>query len=125
MTRPIVQINKPNEKDTLLEHLYDNLPSFSALSGVIGITLNGGLSRGYGDHLSEIDITFYLESATYTKWQSGNSPIGVGIQCIDGVLYDIKIVDFTQEDVESWSTDARWDASYAKISSSNGFCGLS
>jgi hypothetical protein len=115
MTRPSVQIDKPNEKDTLLEHLYDNLPSFSALSGVIGITLNGGLARGYGDHLSEVDITFHLESAAYKEWQGGSSPLGVGIQRIDGVLYDIKIVDFTQEDVESWSTDTRWDASYAKI----------
>jgi hypothetical protein len=115
MTRPTTQIDKPNQIKTLLAHLHDNLPAFSTLSGVIGITLNGGLARGYGDHLSEIDITFYLESKTYTDWQHGNAPIGVGIQRLNGALYDIKIVDFAQEDVESWSTDARWDASYAQI----------
>jgi len=115
MTRPHVQINKPNTSDVLLAHLDDLLPSFIALSGVVGITLNGGLARGYGDHLSEIDITLYLESKAYEDWKQGNSPIAVGIQRINGALYDIKIINLGQEDVTSWSSDARWDASYAKI----------
>ena len=29
------------------------LPEFEALPGVVGLTLNGGLSRGYANHLSE------------------------------------------------------------------------
>lgn len=114
MPRPRVQVNQPNICDTLLAQLHANLPGFEARSGIIGITLNGGLSRGYGDHLSEIDITFYLESDTYEGWQQGKAPYGNGIQRIDGELYDIKFVDFAQEDVATWSSDARWDASYAQ-----------
>lgn len=101
--------------DDLLAHLDSHLPLFTGLPGVIGLTLNGGLSRGYGDHLSEIDITFYLQSETYQQWQQGHAPFGVGIQRIDGMLYDIKHVDLVTEDIATWSDDARWDASYSQV----------
>lgn len=111
MSRPTVHINKPNQLDSLRAHLQKTLPRF--LPGVIGITLNGGLSRGYGDHLSEIDVTFYLEPATYHEWQRGHAPFGTGIQMIDGALYDLKLT--TLADDAQWSSDALWDASYAEI----------
>lgn len=115
MAHPHVQIAKPNQCNRLLEHLDANLPEFKTQSGIVGITLNGGLSRGYGDHLSEIDISFYLDTNTFQRWQRGNAPYGNGIQRINGELYDIKFVDFTEEDVATWSSDARWDAAYAQI----------
>lgn len=114
-TRPSVQINRANQCDVLLSHLKTHLEMFTSLPGLIGVTLNGGLSRGYGDHLSEIDVTLYLESETYAEWQRGYAPIGLGIQRIEGELYDIKSVDFAQENVAQWSSDARWDASYAQV----------
>ena len=85
MSRPVVQIDAPNQLDTLRAHLDRRLPRFAALPGVVGITLNGGLSRGYGDHLSEIDVTFYLTPDAYERWQAGQAPFGTGIQKIDGV----------------------------------------
>ena len=39
-----------------LYHLEKMLPEFEALPGVVGLTLNGGLSRGYADHLSKIKV---------------------------------------------------------------------
>jgi len=44
------------------------LPRFKEFPGVVGITLNGGLSRGYADHLSEIDVTFYPQNSFTGIW---------------------------------------------------------
>lgn len=38
----------------LRRHLKKMLPEFEALPGVVGLTLSGGLSRGYADRLSKI-----------------------------------------------------------------------
>lgn len=137
--RPSVQLTTPNDVAALRHHLMTLLPQLQALPGVIGITLNGGLSRGYGDHLSEIDATLYLTNAAYMTWQQGQSPISTGITILNspqsksandtlvegvnaqskwgkgGQLYDINVVDYQAEVTESWSSDACWDASYAEI----------
>ncbi len=115
MSRPGVQIEGENLANELRRHLERQLPTFQAIPGVAGITLNGGLSRGYADALSEIDVTLYLDSATYAAWQTQRSPVALGIVVIDGQLYDIKAVDLTQERQRAWESDALWDASYAKI----------
>lgn len=115
MSRPVVQINTPNQRDALRAHLQQKLPGFTALPGVVGITLNGGLSRGYADHLSEIDVTFFLTPAAYRQWQAGKAPFGTGIQMIDGVLYDLKPLNFEDEKARGWEMVTRWDASYAEI----------
>jgi len=115
MARPQVQIDKPNQIASLRAHLDPMLPQFTALPGLVGITLNGGLSRGYGDHLSEIDLTFYLNTATYQEWQAGQAPFGSGIQMLGGALYDLKAVDIEREKTRQWEDVALWDASYAEI----------
>ena len=91
------------------------LPEFKALPGVVGLTLNGGLSRGYADHLSEIDVTIYLTSEAFMDWQSSKPPISVGITRLAGQLYDIKYVDFSAEKARDWDDTELWDASYAEI----------
>ena len=72
MNRPYVQIESENKNATLRRHLKKMLPEFKALPGVVGLTLNGGLSRGYADHLSEIDVTIYLTSEAFMDWQSSS-----------------------------------------------------
>lgn len=114
-SRPTVQVQTVNQRDELREHLMRMLSTFQALPGVVGITLNGGLSRGYGDHLSEIDVTIYLTSAIYLLWQKEQSPLATGITVLDSQLYDIKVVDYSAEVTSSWSSDSCWDASYAEI----------
>ncbi|MBI5958402.1 MAG: hypothetical protein HY866_06700 [Chloroflexi bacterium] len=115
MSRPIVKIKAPNRLHALRTHLDQRLPQFAALPGVIGITLNGGLSRGYADHLSEIDVTFYLTLPVYQQWQAGKAPLGTGIQMIDGVLYDLKSFNLEDERAREWEMVTLWDASYAEI----------
>ena len=115
MSRPRVQISATNHITTLRHHLNEMLPRFIALPGVVGLTLNGGLSRGYADHLSEIDVTFYLTPDALKAWQQGKSPIALGITMLDGQLYDVKIVDYLHEQERQWDDVALWDASYAEI----------
>lgn len=113
--RPHVRLATVNQCAALRQHLSMTLPRFQRLPGVVGITLNGGLSRGYGDHLSEIDVTIYLTAAAYAAWQTSQSPIATGITVLDGQLYDIKVADYSAEAAQPWSSDACWDASYAEI----------
>lgn len=113
--RPTVQLQTPNHAQALRDHLLTTLPMLQTGPGLVGITLNGGLSRGYGDHLSEIDVTLYLSAETFSQWQTKQSPLAQGITKIDGQLYDIKVVDFAAEQSKPWSSDTLWDASYAEI----------
>jgi len=115
MTRPAVQIETRNHAAELRRHLFSLLPAWEALPGVIGITLKGGLSRGYGDHLSEIDVTLYLTSESFAQWQKQQSPLAQGITKFGGQLYDIKVIDFAAAQGQPWSSDTLWDASYAEI----------
>lgn len=115
MSRPQVQIESENKNVALRCHLKKMLPEFEALPGVIGLTLNGGLSRGYADHLSEIDVIIYLTSEAFVDWQSSKPPIAVGITRLAGQLYDIKYVDFNAERACDWDDTELWDASYAEI----------
>ena len=115
MQRPYVQLRTTNNVNHLRQHLAAHLPMFEALPGVVGITLNGGMARGYADHLSEIDLTIYLQPTTYQLWQSGHAPIPLGIAVLEGALYDLKIIDFGGEQTAVWASDKLWDASYAEI----------
>jgi hypothetical protein len=115
MQRPYVQLRTTNSVNHLRQHLAALLPMFEALPGVVGITLNGGMARGYADHLSEIDLTIYLQPTTYQLWQSGHAPIPLGIAVLEGALYDLKIIDFQAEQAAVWESDKLWDASYAEI----------
>ncbi len=114
-SRPTVQLHSANRSADLRAHLATVLPMLQTLLGVVGITLNGGLSRGYGDHLSEIDLTLYLTVAAYADWQTHGSPLATGITVLDGQLYDIKVADYAAEAAQPWSDDACWDGSYAEI----------
>ncbi len=115
MSRPSVQVYATNHHTILRRHLDEMLPRFIALPGVVGLTLNGGLSRGYADHLSEIDLTVYLTPEAFNSWQRGKSPVAVGITLLNGQLYDIKYVDHVHEQDRTWDEVTLWDASYAEI----------
>lgn len=115
MGRPSVQVASENRLPHLRDHLNRTLPRLQQIPGVEGITLNGGMSRGYADHLSEVDLTLYLADAEYDLYQRGVSLIPSGIVMVKGQLYDIKITSMTAELAAQWPDVARWDASYAEI----------
>lgn len=115
MTRPTVQIQAHNQILAFRRHLEGMLLRFTSFEGVVGITLNGGMSRGYADQFSEIDITFYLEPEAFQSWKHGKTPVAVGITVLDGQVYDIKYVDHASERKQEWESIMLWDASYAEI----------
>lgn len=115
MNRPYVNLNSENIIEKLLQALEEELSKFKAIEGIIGITLNGGLARGYADKFSEIDIVIYLDKNHYEEWQKGNSPIPLGIVKINGYLYDIKTMVLEDEKVNSWDNISLWDLSYCKV----------
>ena len=114
-SHPRVQIDAENQIGTFRQHLERMWPRFMAYPNIVGLTLNGGLSRGHADQLSEIDVTFYLTPQGYESWQRGRSPIALGITVLDGILYDIKHLDYAAEKGRDWDDVALWDTSYAEI----------
>jgi len=115
MKRPYVNLNSANIITELLTALNKSLDRFTALNDVVGIILDGGLSRGYGDHLSEIDIVIYLQEKNFSEYKNGGCPFASGITMLDGYLYDIKVVDFEQESKKNYDSVALWDLSYASV----------
>ncbi|WNS41998.1 DUF4037 domain-containing protein [Paenibacillus sp. MMS20-IR301] len=115
MARPYVNLTSRNRIDAFQHEISSRLDSFAALEGVCGITLNGGLSRGYGDDLSEIDLVFYLNPSSYLLWSGGQSSLPLGITRIGDYLYDIKAVSLDEEEQKHWEGVALWDLSYAAI----------
>ncbi|AKC64206.1 Uncharacterised protein [Clostridium sporogenes] len=115
MIRPYVNLKSENKINDFMLVLQNNIKKFESLEGVIGITLNGGMSRGYADYLSEIDIVIYLDKRNYELWNNGKSPIPIGITMFKKCLYDIKILNLEEEKQKSWDSVALWDLSYAKV----------
>jgi hypothetical protein len=113
--RPRVGDLPDNIATDLLEHLNGQLPRFQAMPGLVGITLNGGLSRGYADSLSEVDVTLYLDDAGQVAVESGQCPVPLGIAVMTGQLYDIKTVSYQEELERKFGQVDLWDMSYARI----------
>lgn len=110
-----MKIRKENRVNELISHLEAHLNEFIS-DEVIGVTLNGGLSRGYGDHLSEVDVTIYFSEKGYKDYIEGLYDIKEGICVVDGQLYDIKILDYKTELNRTMSVVTElWDMKYAKI----------
>lgn len=116
MKRIKVNIKKENKLQFFLNHLEKQMEMFKHIEGVVGITLNGGLSRGYGDHLSEIDLTIYLNQESYKDFNAGVLKFKEGICVIEKILYDIKVVEYNSECQRSMSPFVElWDLNYAKV----------
>ena len=115
MNRPFVNIESKNIVDELLNELNKNIDKFLSFGEVVGIILDGGLSRGYADYLSEIDIIIYLTQEQFLKYKRVKTPIPLGITKIDGYLYDIKIENYDEVLTRDFDMVALWDLSYAKV----------
>ena len=115
MKRPFVNLKGENTVRELLDVLKKSLRTFTGLHGLAGIILAGGLSRGYADYLSEIDLVIFLREKEYFEYKNGACPFALGISVIDGYLYDIKIMNFDEEKNKVYDSVALWDLSYAFI----------
>lgn len=113
--RPYGEISSKGKYEEMLEESKKIVNELTNEKGVIGITLCGGLSRGYADELSEIDLIVYLEDDVYNEWIIGMSPIPHSDALWKGNYVDIEFFSFQQEVKESWDLIKKWDASYNVI----------
>jgi predicted nucleotidyltransferase len=115
LNRPFVNINQDNIIEELLSELNTSMDIILSFDNIVGVILDGGLSRGYADYLSEIDIVIYLTQEQFLKYKKTKTPIPIGITKINGYLYDIKIESFEDALNRNFDMVALWDLSYAKI----------
>lgn len=113
--RPYGEISSHGKFEEMLQEAKNIANEIAKESGVIGITLCGGLSRGYADELSEIDLIVYLEDNIYRDWISGMGPIPHNDALWKGNYVDIEFFSFQKELLEEWELIKKWDASYNVI----------
>ncbi|MFX1386856.1 MAG: DUF4037 domain-containing protein [Promethearchaeota archaeon] len=113
--RPYGEISSHGKFEEMLQEAKNIANEIAKENGVIGITLCGGLSRGYADELSEIDLIVYLEDNTYRDWISGMGPIPHSDALWKGNYVDIEFFSFQKELLEEWELIKKWDASYNVI----------
>lgn len=114
-TRPHGRVPSKNNYTEMHDNAHEYSDMLSEYQDVIGVTLTGGLSRSYGDELSEIDLNIYLTPETYKTWYTGKGPIPHGDYMGNIYHMDVSFLDFTKESEEKWGLSKKWDASYAKI----------
>jgi hypothetical protein len=110
--RPYGEISSEGKYDEMLKEAKKIANGLAKENGVLGITLCGGLSRGYADELSEIDLNVYLEDDIYNDWIISMGPIPHSDALWKGNYVDIEFFSFQQELKESWGLIKKWDASY-------------
>ncbi len=113
--RPYVTINKESKLKVLMEVLHKNMGNIKKFDGIAGIMLDGGMSRGYADYLSEIDVVIFLHDKEFQSYKEEKTPIALGITKMEGYLYDIKVLNYEEEWRKEYDSIALWDMSYAKI----------
>ncbi len=110
--RPYGKITSKGKYDEMLDKAKKIANELAREGGVIGITLCGGLSRGYADELSEIDLNVYLENEVYNDWITGIGPIPQNDTLWKGNYIDVEFISFENEIKENWDLPKKWDASY-------------
>ncbi|MFX1419923.1 MAG: nucleotidyltransferase domain-containing protein [Promethearchaeota archaeon] len=113
--RPKGEICSKGKYEEILEEAKKIANELSRENGIVGITLCGGLSRGYADELSEIDLNIYLEDNVYNDWIIGMGPVPHGDALWKGNYVDIDFFSFEKEKIEEWGLIKKWDASYNVI----------
>jgi hypothetical protein len=113
--RPQGEIRSKGKYDEMLDEAKKIAGKLSKEKGIIGITLCGGLSRGYADELSEIDLNVYLEDDIYDNWIIGMGPIPHSDALWEGNYVDIDFFSYERELKENWGLIKKWDASYNVI----------
>src|SRR5216117_4609733 len=83
-------------------------------TGIEAVMLTGGVSRGYADEMSELDLTLFLRPATYRLWiERCQSPLPEGDNLIGSWAVDLYYASIARERNEVWSPLKIWDRSFA------------
>jgi len=85
-------------------------------TGIEAVMLTGGVSRGYADEMSELDLTLFLRPATYRLWiERCQSPLPEGDNLIGSWSVDLYYASIARERKEAWSPLKIWDRSFARV----------
>ena len=95
--RPHGRLPDKSQLNEMLDSANEYVKLLSEYTEVIGITLGGGLSRGYGDRLSEIDLNIYLDEEGLTRWGLGKSPIPQGDHMGHKYHMDVSFLNIEKE----------------------------
>lgn len=115
MKRPYVQAKGTNRVKEFMDELQKQLPLFQQYEGIAGIMLDGGMSRGFADDLSEIDVVVFLHRKQFDDYHNKLTPTALGITMINHYLYDIKLCCYEEELERTYGQLELWDLSYAEI----------
>ncbi len=112
---PTPRVRSENRIDEFRKKLERILPILEGVDDLVGITLDGGMARGFVDELSQIDVTLFLGRDGFRRLEEGRFPISTGITGMEGQLCDIKAVDFEHEMNRGWAPMELWNLSNAEI----------
>jgi hypothetical protein len=107
--RPHPQLGGPGIADELGRRAEGLADAIGGHPGVVGVLLDGGVSRGYGDHASEIDLVVYVDDT------AADVPVPRGVAVMDGSLVDVSVRVLADERDRPRSPVERWDLSYARV----------
>ncbi len=114
--RPKPTINRKNLYSDYLKAAKAAAKELSKYSGVVGIVLSGGVSRGFADKSSEIDLGIFLDKKTYREWvYELKSPIARGDTTYNGYQFDFNQVSFDSFMKSAPEHFTKWDLSYGKV----------
>lgn len=113
--RPFSEITSKGKYPEMFNDAKKIADELSKEEGVIGITICGGISRGYADDLSEIDLKIYLNEEVYKDWIIGMGPVAKGDSLWKEKYVDFDFLSYEKEVEEEWGLIKKWDASYNVI----------
>jgi predicted nucleotidyltransferase len=113
--RPHGRLPEENKLEEMQENANEYASKLSKYPEVLGVTLTGGLSRGYADDLSEIDLNVYLSDEPHRLWTLGKGPIPHGDHLGTKYHMDVNFLNYQKESEEKWDVLKKWDASYTKV----------
>jgi predicted nucleotidyltransferase len=86
----------------------------SSFDGVAGVILEGGLTRGFADKYSDVDITVFLSEKTESL-RKRIQKMGADEQERSSVDVDLSVHSLKEFKKRRWSEIDRWDYSHAEI----------
>lgn len=85
-------------------------------AGIEAVMLTGGVSRGYADEMSELDLTLFLRPSTYRLWiERCQSPLPEGDNLIGRWYVSPHYATIEAERRKAWSPLKVWDRSFARV----------
>ncbi len=110
----MTKLKGPNQIDTFRRVAERLVSRISTYEGVCGIVYLGGLTRGFADAFSDLDITVFLGKDD-KGLQKAIRSIALNEEKRSGLEIDLMIDHFKDSQKREWDEIERWDFSKAKV----------